>query len=280
MILYKYAPLDGHTVENLRDSKLYFNIRENFNDPFDIYPKLDIEKEREPLLSALKKDLMYKYSPEFIETIDTLSDEEIFNTFHQKYTYNESSTKYGITCFSKIRGNILMWSHYADKHSGICMGFEIDEDDKCLKNFLDNDRNAKFLSDNNACKLFPIKYVDNNERPDFTFKEVRTENNDFMYKILSTKYKEWSYEQEVRIMVGNDKQGIFPAQIYYQPQRLKEIIFGARTSDEDISKVFKVLKPLPCFDLISFAQAKLNRYNYVLDIEPISKDESKLTKLK
>lgn len=34
---------------------------------------------------------------------------------------------YGVACFSRSHDNILMWSHYADGHSGICVEFESDE---------------------------------------------------------------------------------------------------------------------------------------------------------
>jgi len=36
----------------------------------------------------------------------------------------------GITCFSKVRDDILMWAHYADKHKGLC--FEFDGSDNCI----------------------------------------------------------------------------------------------------------------------------------------------------
>jgi len=32
--------------------------------------------------------------------------------------------KYGVLCFSRRWNNILMWSHYADGHKGICLGFD------------------------------------------------------------------------------------------------------------------------------------------------------------
>src|SRR5438552_2914382 len=35
---------------------------------------------------------------------------------------------YGALCFSKSPSNPLLWSHYADKHKGICLGFELSPD--------------------------------------------------------------------------------------------------------------------------------------------------------
>jgi len=28
-----------------------------------------------------------------------------------------------VTCFSEVENNLLLWSHYADKHKGACIGF-------------------------------------------------------------------------------------------------------------------------------------------------------------
>jgi hypothetical protein len=33
--------------------------------------------------------------------------------------------KYGALCFSRKWSNPMLWSHYSDKHKGICLGFEI-----------------------------------------------------------------------------------------------------------------------------------------------------------
>jgi hypothetical protein len=33
--------------------------------------------------------------------------------------------KYGVLCFSRSCSDILMSSHYGDKHRGICLGFDV-----------------------------------------------------------------------------------------------------------------------------------------------------------
>jgi hypothetical protein len=34
--------------------------------------------------------------------------------------------KIGLLCFSQAWKNPVLWSHYADRHRGICLGFDID----------------------------------------------------------------------------------------------------------------------------------------------------------
>ena len=89
-----------------------------------------------------------------------------------KETKQELSKTKGILCFSKTWRNPVLWGHYADKHRGLCLGFEVD-----------NELAGK------------VDYVDA-RRP------VPTElNEEFMKKTLFTKFKHWEYEQEYRVYV-------------------------------------------------------------------------------
>src|ERR1035441_3016297 len=37
----------------------------------------------------------------------------------------ETARDYGLLCFSEEWNNILLWSHYADQHRGVCLGFDV-----------------------------------------------------------------------------------------------------------------------------------------------------------
>lgn len=41
---------------------------------------------------------------------------------------DDANQKYGLICMSKDWQNPLLWGHYADKHKGICLGFEVKDD--------------------------------------------------------------------------------------------------------------------------------------------------------
>ena len=83
------------------------------------------------------------------------------------------STERGILCFSKSWRNPVLWSHYADRHRGLCLGFEI----------------PRRL-------LEPVDYVDTRwpvpARPDL----------EFVKRLLFTKFCHWQYEQEWRAFVN------------------------------------------------------------------------------
>src|SRR3989304_9386747 len=40
---------------------------------------------------------------------------------------DKMSRRYGMLCFCKGWHNPLLWSHYSDRHQGMCLGFEVDD---------------------------------------------------------------------------------------------------------------------------------------------------------
>ena len=82
---------------------------------------------------------------------------------------------YGISCFSLTSTEILMWTHYANNHQGVCIEVDID------------------LNQNANISFEPIKY---NEHIPWLKKE--TGENLESKTILCSKIKKWDYEQEIR----------------------------------------------------------------------------------
>jgi hypothetical protein len=76
---------------------------------------------------------------------------------------------YGVLCFSRDWQNPVLWSHFADGHRGMVLGFDVNDD--LLKN---------------------VNYVA--ARPVFRNIDERT-----VHKLLFTKFQDWQYEQETRV---------------------------------------------------------------------------------
>ena len=120
----------------------------------------------------------------------------------------------GITCFSKSPSKTLMWSHYADKHNGICLGFSFE----------------KKLEE--GVMQLEIKYTDKIE-PVRYFKETVFS----IYNWVFTKSKVWDYEEEVR-RVYVKKNGL----IDFKKNDLREIYFGLGVSEDQIQYFLEMLK--------------------------------------
>ena len=125
----------------------------------------------------LKASLFDDFNDPFELLAFNLSNKEqrkVWNNFR-----NYFSTKSGLVCFSSQWQNPVMWSHYRDKHKGICFGFDV-----------------------NDVILKKVKYI-STRRP---FKVGETLNNHkinsaLLSEAVKYKFKEWSYEREYRGIV-------------------------------------------------------------------------------
>ena len=122
----------------------------------------------------------------------------------------EIAKKQGVVCFSRTWKNPLLWSHYADRHKGICLGFDVPDEAP--------DANGRMRS-----LAFPVEYTA--ERPQL---EGRIQlNTRFIHQWLSTKYEGWRYEDEVRVFTNLDEEidGLFYHD--FGPKlKVKQVIVG------------------------------------------------------
>jgi hypothetical protein len=219
---YKYRALDSGEQRNrlrqiLLESKLYFPNSDQFNDPFDCAPvsvwestKRDVKRwamgvfrRRQPWLSRNERRRKVK----LINT--NQSHLEAANETVLKNLVNSV----GVFSLSARCDQILMWSHYSDSHSGVCL---------------------RFASDNEFFgRAFPVDY--HKERPRVGM--LMGAEQDRVKKSLLTKADFWAYEEEWRIieMGGPKRSYVFP------PRALDGIILGARISDEDKAFVLETI---------------------------------------
>jgi hypothetical protein len=123
----------------------------------------------------------------------------------------------GIICFSKECDDPVQWSHYAEHHKGICLGFDIDENNLLKR------------------KLCRVKYlpVRLSLPDDFLDPKCRDKSAEFMMDIFNTKYEKWSYENEYRVFPKLDERiGNFYFFEFNDDLILKEIILGCKSTPE------------------------------------------------
>lgn len=240
--LYKYRKLGGNTEKIITLNGMLFSSPLAFNDPFDFKLPIDpIESIRnlkeEELVFCLNnfmknlQDKSYEIPEENILFAKWLTEtkgvESIVKGFSEifpkmKKIIDKELKETGICCFSKEYDNILMWSHYAQDHKGVCLKFDTTED---------ND----FFS--------PLITVDYMKKLNLNIIEYLSEPNRFAKDTVKIKYFDWFYEREVRIVKisssgFNSKNGF----LKFKPNALKEVIFGLRTDKEDILKYIDLCK--------------------------------------
>ena len=277
-MLYKYASWqekddDNLTRKNIKASALYFNTPDSFNDPFDNAPSYNISAEsRKALLNRFEEETRGKYDVDLLAEARNIPA-SAFNKIFKDTDFNKLNiAKRGITCFSKDDANILMWSHYANNHSGVCLGFDLDESDEHLDKFFDENKNQKLFPNGKACRLLPIMYVPVTARPSID----TTDEQKSWEEILTFKSDLWKYEQEVRIMVHSYDQIIFPRTLHYKPDCLKEIICGANMKLKTFIRMKNFVDKLPNGKNILISVTTLSDSDYKLLIKKLDSESLRM----
>jgi hypothetical protein len=190
--------------------------------------------------------------------IDDMNDPYEWKTVYSTHKASQSALetterdaigKYGVLCFSQRRNNILMWSHYADKHKGICLGFDV-PDELTTK--------VKYFGD--VVVVGNITYSDRltKQRNKATYEEI-------INKSFWGKYSGWKYEEEVRMhrqrMEIDEETGYYFLN-FNKRLKLKEVIAGVRFTmskrpieealnvyPEDV-KILKARRSAKTFDIL------------------------------
>jgi len=117
---------------------------------------------------------------------------------------DEIDAQTGLLCFSENWINPVLWSHYADKHRGICLGFNL------------------LRSESKPVTYQPERIASSSAKP-------LPASSALEEKLLFTKFEHWHYESERRVRVPLS--GALPeGPLYFKPfgtdLALTEVILG------------------------------------------------------
>jgi len=242
---YKYRSLRTkkdreHTSRILTHNEIYFAKLKEFNDPFDCNFHISVDGDfitHKAKLIQLNPNM----SEESIE-IQVRKDLQSENIKKREQKLNRdirrTNKNIGIFSMSAKRDNLLMWSHYADCHRGICIEFKT--------------TGGKLF----GCDLSKIdydeKYPNFNVYDDMNMERVR--------KYLCTKSFDWKYEEEWRIIYNKTGCHYLPS----EDNELSGIILGARITKRNKELVLKWLSVINC--KVKLYQAYEYKNKFGLDI--------------
>jgi hypothetical protein len=158
-----------------------------------------------------------------------------------------------VCCFSKVNDSLLMWSHYADSHRGICLEYDVD-----AETYKSRVLHVKYA------KSLPILETIR-RRADGTL-EI---NLDKEARIFLTKGELWAYEQECRTLILSDNANE-KGKGSKAPGPLTAIYFGLRSIPTTVGTINKVLSDRMA---ITFQRARLAHSEYQLEFDPIDRTE-------
>ncbi len=209
--------------------RLYHTLPSEFNDPFECKPhwawpgtassKRYIRKEftRIALRNGKSRREAENFASEMMRD-QKKSRKLIVDSAVKHYQ------KVRICCFSESKSSLLLWSHYANGHRGVCLGFRTDSHPiaTCLK----------------------VHYQDAYPTLEYPLFE-----NARGFRPVLIKSKDWQYEAEYRsLMYGNDTETRTDPRLgdreslFLEPSTISDIFLGSEISDIHRTQVLGLIE--------------------------------------
>jgi hypothetical protein len=238
-ILYKYRPINENTLSCLVREVLWFASPDTFNDPFDGYLESPKRGEYEQFTTALGANL---------SNANPFGDKEVGHALVQQVQKDGTASavttirsydfelqgkleaeikRRGVFSGSSTPRNILMWSHYANHHQGVCIGYRVD------------------YSALAPAYVRQVRYPSTDDREILEHADLANEDC-AIDKLLTYKSKLWVYEEEWRLILKDKLEpGAQGCEVALQalPGKIEEVIFGMRTPQRHIDTLLKILGP-------------------------------------
>lgn len=253
--LFKFRAVNEYSLEELRESYVYFSNVTTLNNPFEMGVHLDQISDLEAArVEFMTRDYLGSPIEQILGPMDPESRKAYLETrwncdawrkpFLEEWKKvdgfgDEMKRRLSIYCASATRTDGLLWAHYASGHRGIAIELN-PNDDEVLR------------------KVRKVKY-----QREFPIINVHRDNAETkLTKSLLTKSKDWSYEQEYRTIFPAERENVKHG---VSPSVFVSITFGAKISEADRDKVIDATRPH--LSHIRFEQARLGKRTFSVEFD-------------
>lgn len=230
-LFHKYRPINKYTASLLKNNELFFNHPENFNDPFDC--KLDCfhKGTHEKWVDFFCKHNMHPAQARNLIAenlrkgkMKRQSDGILFDKrakFQVERNIDEGDLLRAC-CFSDRKDSLLMWSHYAENHEGICLNF---------KSYSLGDYYLLPLASGDGLPFHKIDYEDVKPKAVNLMNLENEETKRIIIDFYLTKFTDWQYEHEYRLLatIYDMKE---KSLVNFSKDALEGIIFGLKVKPD------------------------------------------------
>lgn len=217
--LFKYVPLaNDEQIEWARQivqaESIWFSSPDQFNDPQESHFNVSFDGTLYQIRELYRK-IVEQERPECqAEEVDTyvasmLNEPRLraeLDVLVRRSIRNKIRSDHAMLCLGTTNDNYLMWSHYADRHRGICMEFD-------LENHREWRRRTR-----------RVHY--SRDLPEFNWFDTSDEAK--WIATLLTKHECWAYENEWRVIDLASGQGLRKL----ESGMVKSVTLGAETAPD------------------------------------------------
>jgi hypothetical protein len=214
--MYRYRSVNDRLIESIREHILYFAKASCLNDPFDCQVNGNAAIERAiNQVTGREKDAL--------EAIRSSGDLPLLN---------KSMKNLGICCFTMERESSVMWSHYAEEHKGVCLGYQFSDE------FMRDESNLVMAWVPMSYKVNPLTEWFAQEGHSLGDPDKPRFQKALLQRWLTVKDPEWEYEKEWRAICMK------PGLLHVPKDALQSVCFGLRSSSKDEKKVRTAVRNL------------------------------------
>jgi Protein of unknown function (DUF2971) len=221
---YKFTTID-RAVEILTKCKLFFPSPADFNDPFDcqfLTTFTASRLKRERVVRELARERNPGTPKPLIKKLAKRASSRAFFEESARRLKARIGRSVGILCVTERNDSVQMWSHYANKHQGVCLKFH------GLENLSTPPLRVSYSDDYPTVALLDYEPFLNGQ--DAT---ARAKQKEMVERMYLTKAKGWSYEREWRIVDWAAARSGSRGFHSLAPDVLIGVILGCRTTDPD-----------------------------------------------
>ena len=216
--IFRYRPVNDFLWQELELAQFYCCSPLALNDPFDC--RIDWRASLERALASPKM------------TDDRRNQ---LSTLRETFLGADPTSEAGVCCFTCKANDLLMWSHYADSHRGVCLLYEIPHDYLMSRYSPEVDKDFFFVGG------APVRYQSNAFYDwlitgDLDFPHAGSVAENAMTVLFTAKAPEWKHEEEYRIITRR------PGKMAFEPGFLKQVVFGLGTPEQHRRLVTQVAK--------------------------------------
>lgn len=240
--LFKYRAINPYTEAIFRDKTLRWTAPVELNDPFesriditygDVGPNDVAAIERR----VLEMDPRLSQADAHSFAASIAADPASRGAHLGLGVVNQIRSHSAALSLTEVPDDVLMWSHYADSHRGICIEFSIE---RCAT----------------LHQVLPVRYSSKVPRFEFFLASIE----EIAFAAMLTKSDHWSYEREWRLVeVGKSS-----CNVPFDPAALTGVIFGCNCPAEHRGRVRAWLEVWP--SPVQLFQARLTKGEYGVQV--------------
>lgn len=251
-------PSNRTHVRSWKKNQIRMSDPKKFNDMFDLNIKIIDQTKYGPYrdLHALRNLIKvmfgdnptiwaWFFSPSLFKDIQAWAYDALPGDMEALITSIKTCVSdFGVSCFTHDGTHPLMWSHYANRHTGYIVKYKLNQIE------LAQNQTPITLSSN-------VEYTA--KLPTLCISEALLTPHQALERLLCTKSTHWAYENEIRLISPNYKDKILEIP---QGLTMQAIIAGERMNDKDLTLLARKAKQ---FGVPMFQAKANNSYEITID---------------